>query len=277
MDSVALVRYKDGIKESLRSGLDLIGGFGTLQQLVLIKPNICTISDDTGYSVTKIDIIEAIIEILFEIDDGLSVKIVESDSGSKNAMEAFEKFGYQALVDRMTEKGYDVALLDLSTPPLMSIQYTNPDSDTIEISTMLYKPEKYYISVAVAKTHPLTFITGSLKNQFGLMAIKKQSDYHPQVDNIIVDLNQFVKPDLSIVDARVGVEGWNGPNTRELGALIVGRQPVSVDATMTRIMGFEPDQVSHLMKSVDCDLGTLNPEVLGESIESIKVEFNEAK
>ncbi len=277
MDSVALVKCENNIQNSLREGLKLIGGFGNLKKLVLIKPNICTISDDTGYSVTRIDIIEAIIELLFEIDKELSVKIVESNSQSKNTMEAFERFGYRALADRMTEKGYDVSLLDLSVPPLMSIQYTSPDSDTLEISTTLYKPEKYFISVAVSKTHPTTFITGALKNQFGLIARKDQARYHPRIDNVIVDLNQFVKPDLCIVDARVGVEGWNGPKTRELDVLIIGRQPVSVDATMTRMMGFEPEQVSHLMKAADYELGTLNPEILGESIESIKVEFNKAK
>ncbi|MDF1539920.1 MAG: hypothetical protein P1Q69_13570 [Candidatus Thorarchaeota archaeon] len=57
----------------------------------------------------------------------------------------------------------------------------------------------------------------------------------------------------------------------------MGRQPVSVDAIMTRIMGFEPEQVGHLMKSVDCELGSLNPEVLGGSIESVMVKFNAAE
>lgn len=276
MGSVALVKCEEDIRKSLEDGLELIGGFGNLQSQVLIKPNICTISDDTGYSVTRIDIVESVIEILFDLDRQLSIKIVESDSQSKFAMEAFEKFGYQTLADKIVDEGYDVSLVDLSAPPLVSIHYDGAYSNTLELSQILYEP-KYYISIAVSKTHPQTFVTGSLKNQFGLLPRKDQGHYHSRIDDVIVDLNRFTRPDLCIVDARVGVEGWNGPKTRKLDALIVGHQPVSVDATMARVMGFNPEQVSHLMKSSNYDLGTINPTVLGESIDSVKVRFKAPK
>jgi len=276
MDSVALVKCEEDIRESLEDALELIGSFGNLQSQVLIKPNICTISDDTGYSVSKIDVIESVIEMLFDLDSQLSIKIIESDSQSKFAMEAFEKFGYRALADKMTEGGNDVSLVDLSAPPLVSIHYDGVYSKTLELSQILYEP-KYYISVAVSKTHPQTFVTGSLKNQFGLLPRKDQGHYHSRIDDVIVDLNRFIKPDLCIIDARVGIEGWNGPKTRKLDTLIVGHRPVSVDATMTRIMGFEPEQVSHLIKSSNHNIGTINPTVLGESIESVKVQFKAPK
>jgi uncharacterized protein (DUF362 family) len=91
---------------------------------------------------------------------------------------------------------------------------------------------------------------------------------------VIVDLARIIRPNLNIVDARVGVEGWNGPKTRKLDAFIVGREAVSVDSTMVKVMGFEPEQVRHIMETYDYDLGTISPKILGESIESIAVKFD---
>ena len=107
--------------------------------------------------------------------------------------------------------------------------------------------------------------------------MKDQSFYHPKINEVIVDLARIIKPNLNIVDARVGIEEWNGPKTRKLDAFIVGRGAVSVDSTMARIMGFEPEQVRHIMDTLNYDLGTIAPSVLGESIESVAVKFNVSK
>jgi uncharacterized protein (DUF362 family) len=64
VNSVALVKYKDSISKALEEGLAHIGGFGVLESPVLVKPNICTISDDTGYSVTRVETVRALIEML---------------------------------------------------------------------------------------------------------------------------------------------------------------------------------------------------------------------
>ena len=47
MNSVALVKHKQIFKETLEEGIDNLGGFGDLISPVIIKPNICTINDDT--------------------------------------------------------------------------------------------------------------------------------------------------------------------------------------------------------------------------------------
>jgi uncharacterized protein (DUF362 family) len=222
--------------------------------------------------VTKIDIVEAVIDLLLEIDETLSIKIIESDSQSKYAMQAFEKFGFSHLAESKVDSGFDVSLVDLSQPPLVTLDFDGAYSKNYDLAEILHTPN-YFISVAVSKTHPNTFLTGALKNQFGLLPSKDQGFYHSRLDAVIQDLNRIIKPDLSIIDARVGVEGWNGPKTRPLNALIVGYQPVSVDATMARIMGFQPEQAKHIMDCCTFDLGTLDPVVLGESIEEIEVKF----
>lgn len=276
MNTVALVKYKDSVSQTLREGLELVGGFGALESPVLIKPNICTISDDTGYSCTHIETVKALTELLLETDEQLSIRIIESDSGSKFADEAFEKFGYSKFCDDMQSSGYDITTVNLSKASLISLSFLGDYFENPELPETLFSAG-YFISVAIPKTHYLSFLTGVLKNLFGILPRKDQAFYHSKIHEVIVDLARIIRPNLNIVDARVGVEGWNGPKTRKLDAFIVGRGAVSVDSTMARIMGFEPEQVRHVVESNDYDLGSMTPTVMGESIEEIAVKFNHAK
>ena len=106
-----------------------------------------------------------------------------------------------------------------------------------------------------------------------IRTLQDQGFYHSSLEDIIVDLNQIIQPNLCIIDGRVGIQGWNGPKTRPLNAFIFGRSPVAVDATMARIMGFEPEKIPHLAISSKHGLGTLNPEIKGEKIEDIQLKF----
>ncbi|MGY5865084.1 MAG: DUF362 domain-containing protein [Candidatus Thorarchaeota archaeon] len=276
MNSVALVKYKESIKNSLQVGLSLIGGFGQVESPVLIKPNICTINDDTGYSVTHVDTVKALIELLLQTEEKLSIKIIESDSQSKFAGESFQKFGYTQLCQDMHGAGFDVSTVDLSKEPLMELNFHGDYFENPQMPEILLN-SGYFISVAVSKTHYISFITGVLKNLFGVLPRKDQSFYHPKINEVIVDLARIIRPSLNIVDARVGVEGWNGPKTKKLDAFILGHEAVSVDATMARIMGFNPEEILHIKDAYDYDLGSINPSVVGESIDSISAKFNVPK
>ncbi|UCE14403.1 MAG: DUF362 domain-containing protein [Candidatus Heimdallarchaeota archaeon] len=273
LDSVALVKYENNIRKTLETGIGLIDGFKTLKSPVLIKPNICTQVDKTGYAVNDVQVVEALIKMILEENQDLSIKIVESDSISKFADEAYIKFGYRSLEEKMQISGYDVSLINLTHSPTTEINFEGSYFKNPKLPEILLG-SKFLISLAVAKTHFLTFLTGTLKNLFGLLPRKDQTFYHPHINDVIVDLNRLIRSDLCIVDARVGLEGWAGPKSRRLDRFIIGKKPVSTDATMARIMGFEPERIQHLIEAGKCDLGSLNPNVVGESIEASIVKFN---
>lgn len=274
MESIALVKYADDVGKTLNKGIELIGGFGVLRSPFIIKPNICTNMNRTGFTITDVEMVEALIKLVLKKDSGLSIKIVESDSQSKFADEAFEKFGYKSLEKKFRNLGFDVTLVNLSKSFNVSVKLDGLYFKNLDLSPLL-TGHRYFVSMAMAKTHGLTFVTGTIKNLFGLLPRKDQSFYHPHINEVIVDLNRLVRPDLCIVDARVGLEGWAGPRTRRINALIVGRKPVSVDASMVRIMGFKPEKIRHLVEAEKHDLGTLNPKILGEKLKSVKVKFNQ--
>jgi uncharacterized protein (DUF362 family) len=273
LDSVVITKYEDDIGKTLEEGIKLLGGFGVLKSPFIIKPNICAEVVRSGFAVTDVKVVEALIDLVLEEDRDLSIKIVESDSESKFADEAFEKFGYKNLEEKMRRSGFDVSLVNLSHSPSVLVKLDGLYFKDPELPNLI-TGSKYFVSIAVAKTHYLTVITGTLKNLFGLLPRKDQSFYHANINEVIVDLNRLVRPDLCIVDARVGLEGWEGPKTRRLNAFILGRKSVSVDATMARVMGFKPERIRHVVEAEKHGLGSLNPKILGKSLKSTTVKFN---
>ncbi len=271
-DSVALVKYEGDLGKALKEAVELLGGFRVLKTPIIIKPNICTDDDATGVANTNVKVVEALIKLLIEENKDLSIRIVESDSEMKFADEAFEKFGYKSLERRFRDSNFDVSLINLSHSPMDKVELDGFYFKNPELPKILTR-SRYFISVAVPKTHGLTLVTGALKNLFGLLPRKNKRFYHPNINGVVVDLNRFVKPDLCVIDAIMGLEGVLSGRPREVNTLIVGRRPVSVDATMARMMGFEPEKIRHLVWAERYDLGTLYPNVLGKSLESMTVKF----
>jgi len=99
------------------------------------------------------------------------------------------------------------------------------------------------------------------------------------IDNSIVDIALTRTPDLAIVDGIVGMEG-DGPlngTPKELGALVMGRDPLAVDATCCRLMGLDPERVRYLVLGCRKKLGLLaEPQIkqLGESITGVARPFS---
>jgi uncharacterized protein (DUF362 family) len=164
--------------------------------------------------------------------------------------------------------------LNLSKSPLAKIEFDGLYFKNPKLPAILNE-YGYTVSVALAKTHNLTYITGVLKNLFGLLPRKNQSYYHPEINEVVLDLNRIVMSDLCLVDARKGLEGVISGNPRSIGAIILGSKPASVDATMARIMGFRPEKIRHIVEAEKYGLGSLNPKILGDSVDLLAVQFKQ--
>jgi uncharacterized protein (DUF362 family) len=276
LDPVAIVRYNHDIRAVLEEGFNLIGGIIIPERPILLKPNLCTINDGTGHSVTDIEVVKTVVDLLFEINPNLVIRIIESDSQGKYAQDCFDKFGYTEFCRNKQKSGFDVSTVDLSRSPLVKISFEGDYFKDPELPEILTKPH-YFISIAVAKTHYLSYITGVLKNLFGVLPRKDQSFYHPEITEVITDLARIIRPEMNIVDARVGVEDWNGPTTHQIGAFVIGRNPVSVDAVMTKIFQLNPKEVLHLQKLEAYNFGSLHTTTVGLTIDDVKVKFSKPK
>jgi uncharacterized protein (DUF362 family) len=261
MDTVAFLKCRDSFEETLGEAVELIGGVGDLGSPLIVKPNICTGSDHTGCANVKVGAVEALVEEILEAAGETAFRIVESDSMSKYADSAFKRFGYDAYVDRMRARDVDVSLVNLTKSPLV------PPAPLADAGG--------FVSVALAKTHSLTWVTGALKNMFGLLPRKDQGYYHSEIHEVILDLNRMFRSGLCLIDGRVGLEGVISGNPKDLGCVILGRTPVSVDATMVRAMGFDPRRIRHIVEAADHGLGSLDPVVVGDDPGSHVVRFRE--
>jgi len=151
----------------------------------------------------------------------------------------------------------------------------------------LYLPKSvlradFVVSLPKLKTHHWAGVTLSLKNMFGIVPGNcygwPKNDLHwAGLTRSILDINGTVRPDFAIVDGIVGMEG-NGPIqgiAKPCGVLVVGEDPVAVDATCTRIMGLAPERIDYLAHA-GLLLGHLKEEnirQLGESVASVKTPF----
>ncbi|HUY12625.1 MAG TPA: DUF362 domain-containing protein [Terriglobia bacterium] len=151
----------------------------------------------------------------------------------------------------------------------------------------LYFPESvlgtdFLVSMPKLKTHRWAGVSLSLKNLFGIVpgscyGWPKNILHWAQIPRAILDIASTVRPDFAIVDGIVGMEG-EGPldgKPKNTGLLVMGDDPVAVDATCARIMGIRPERIGYL-KAAGCLLGHLREEnirQLGEPLASATTPF----
>jgi uncharacterized protein (DUF362 family) len=140
----------------------------------------------------------------------------------------------------------------------------------------------FLVSLPKMKTHHWAGVTLSLKNMFGVVpgscyGWPKNALHWAGIDRAILDINAAVRPDFAIVDGIIGMEG-NGPIQGQLktcGVLVLGDDPVAVDATCARIMGLRPEKIKYIAQAATL-LGHIRPEQIqqiGESVSSTCTPF----
>lgn len=139
-----------------------------------------------------------------------------------------------------------------------------------------------FVSMPKMKTHHWVGATLSLKNLFGVVpgscyGWPKNLLHWAGIENSILDLATTVRPDFAIVDGIVAMEG-NGPiqgTPKAAGVLIMGDDPVAVDATAARVMGLLPERITYLQKA-SYVLGHVQADKilqLGEAVETVRSPF----
>jgi ferredoxin len=110
------------------------------------------------------------------------------------------------------------------------------------------------INFSKLKTHGMMGLSAAVKNMFGAVPGTKKTEYHyrfPETSdfaNMLIDLNEYFTPQLSIVDAVVGMEG-NGPTAgkpRKIGALLASQSPYKLDLACAHIIGLSIENVPTL-------------------------------
>ncbi len=254
----------------------------------VIKPNLVqAMAPDSGI-VTHPVVIEAIINILR--DYGVrQITIAEAPALGIPASRSFAAAKYIELAQ--TKRVQLVDLMECSrTHVHAGYGYENvpnvfEDSDLahyfsghLSIPNLILESD-LYINVPKLKTHNRTTVTLAMKNQWGLLSFRDRQSYHRiGLHEPIAQIARAVKPNMTIVDGVVGLEG-NGPILGEpvaVGAMLVGKSMVETDIVGSALMGQDPREVIHINKAVDLGLGDWDVDVRGERVEDLAVKFDPA-
>lgn len=251
--------------ENFRARVPLAG------QRVVLKPNLVEYHCDKVIN-THPNVIAAVIELCRQ--EGAADVVVAEGPGHWRNVEYL--VGASGLGDVL--RHYKVPFVDLNhDEPVKRLnlgRLTKLDylylAQTVATADVL-------ISLPRLKTHHWAVATLSLKNLFGTLpgicyGWPKNELHWRGIDNSIVDIAMTRTPDLAIVDGIVGMEG-DGPlngTPKEMGVLIMGADPVAVDATCCRLMKLDPERVGYLVMAGRKKLGLLAErqiEQIGETVE----------
>lgn len=139
------------------------------------------------------------------------------------------------------------------------------------------------VSMPKLKVHHWAGATLSMKNMFGIMpgavyGWPKNGLHWAGIASSIVDINAALRvPRFAIVDGVVGMEG-NGPiqgDPKKVGVLVLGDDPVAVDASAARLMMLAPERIKYLHLA-DEFLGNVRQDAItqiGEPLEPLRQDF----
>lgn len=117
----------------------------------------------------------------------------------------------------------------------------------------------YIINLPKIKTHTEARYSGALKNLVGCNVGYDKRNVHWSLQELIVELNDLLKPNLHIMDGLVAMEG-DGPGAgtpKKLGILLASKNPYVLDAFTSRLVGFSHKEVPSLVIAQKKNLLTL--------------------
>jgi uncharacterized protein (DUF362 family)/Pyruvate/2-oxoacid:ferredoxin oxidoreductase delta subunit len=272
MTRVALLKCEDydslRIRETMIEGMNLIGlapGIFSGKRVVL-KPNLLSATAPEQSVVTHPEFFRAALRMV--LDQGGTPILCESPAFQPLA-KVMKKAGYDRIAE---EEGCEVA--DPRATDVLF--YDGPCRfKRFEISSAVFGAD-IILNLPKFKTHGLTYITGAVKNLFGLIYGLNKSQWHlkartkEEFSEFLLDyytalLKGFEKPKVFIhlMDAVMGLEG-EGPGAsgrpRKIGALLAGQDAVSVDAVATRVAGLRLKEVLTVTLGEKRGLGVGTPE-----------------
>lgn len=243
---------------------------------VLLKPNL--VQADPGFVInTHPGVIAAARESFLRLG-AARVVIGEGPGNERDTEGILEAIRLRKWVGRLEQQ-----FVDLNQDEVKKVALRTRASKLHE----LYLPASVLgadlvVSVPKMKTHHWAGVTLSLKNLFGAVpgscyGWPKNLLHWVGIENAILDLATTIRPDFAIVDGIVAMEG-NGPiqgTAKAAGVLVMGDDPVAVDATAARVMGLVPERVAYLKKA-GYVLGNIREEKIrqiGEAVAEVRSPF----
>ena len=249
--------------ENTRQGLSQIDLSPSKNKRVLLKPNVGRCAQAGTGVTTHPEVVAAAIDAFRE--SGAEVAIGESPITGVAALDAFETSGIAAIANRR-----HCRLIDMDVRRYVTVAILH--GVAIKSLKVCREITEYdiVVSIPVMKTHMHTGVTLSVKNMKGCLWRRSKVELHmlPQLsgyddkplDIAIADMSSVLRPDLSIIDGTIGMEGL-GPSAgkaKALGVVVVGVDAFATDSVACAMMGISADDVPHLRIGAERGYGVTN-------------------
>lgn len=244
---------------------------------VVLKPNLVEFHRDRVIN-THPKFVGAVID-LFQREGASEVVVAEGPGHWRNAQFLVNESG---LGDELRARGVRFVDVNHDEPVRVTNVGRTTGLEFLYLSKTVAEAD-VFVSLPKLKTHHWAGATLSLKNLFGILpgicyGWPKNELHWRGIPNSIVDIALTHTPHLAIIDGVVGMEG-DGPlagTAKHVGAIVMGIDPLAVDATGCRLMGLPPERLPTLRLAEQKRLGHLRADLIpqvGEPIAAVAQAF----
>lgn len=221
---------------------------------ILLKPNAGRIATPDKGITTHPEVVAGAIDVFRTF--GAIIAIGESPISGVDTMEAFAITGITKIA---RERNCPLLDLDVNKPVIQAI----PNAKVLNSIKICKEVTEFdfIVSIPVIKTHMHTGVTLSIKNMKGCLWKRSKVLLHmlPEVegssdksiDIAIADMTTVLKPDFSLIDGTICMEGM-GPSAgvpKRMDLVLAGFNPFKVDSMACHLIGIDPETVPHLRLS----------------------------
>jgi uncharacterized protein (DUF362 family) len=242
------------VKELTKKVFEAAGGiekFVSRGDVVVVKPNISWARPPGLAATTNPEVLEAVVELC----QGAGAKKVRiADNTIHDARRCFAITGAG-----MVAKNTGADLVFPRSSLMRDMKIRGHRLDIWPVFLPLKEADKI-INLPIAKVHVLSNLTLGMKNWIGAVGGRRNA-LHQDIHQTTVDLAQFFKPTITLIDAtrimvRNGPSGGSESDVETRNCLILSNDQVAADARATGLFGLRPEDMGFIRLGQERGLGT---------------------
>lgn len=260
LPGITLARNEDHLA-ALNASLDAIGGikrFVNPGERVTIKPNVGWDRVPQQAATTNPELVAEMVRLCLEAG---AADVIVTDVTCNDPRRCFLRSGIRKAAE---EAGARVIL-----PGDDDFVRTDLGGELLTVWPVVkhFIDTDRLINMPITKHHSLTSCTLGMKNLYGILG-GRRNQLHQQIDQSIVDLANFCRPTLTVVDAtrvlkRGGPQGGSLNDVSIENSVICSTDQVAGDSRASEFLGLSADKVSHIILAEKKGLGVTDYRSIG--------------
>jgi uncharacterized protein (DUF362 family) len=243
------------IAEIIGEGMDELGV--RPRGRTMVKPNVVISHQEIfPHAFTRPEFLDGLFTAVKQRDEEISELYIGERCGiTIPTRYAFASAGYTSV---LRKHGIRPNYFDEGAQVRVDLKHPDALRDFILIPEGVKRCE-FLINVPKFKAHPWTKVTFALKNYIGIQDDPQRLiDHDHMLHTKIADLQEVISPGFIAIDGIIaGERTMLTPTPYPLHLIVMGINPVAVDAVCTHIVGLDPKEVDHIRISAERGYGPL--------------------